>query len=77
MKCFFLFLEPKILSHWLFFLLVPRGIIGKFWNHMVDLFNSWRIHSLFITKIPWQKKSQIIQLQCMEIYIIKLVLVIR
>ena len=37
------FLEPIAKKYlvvvWLFFLLVRQGIIGKFWNHMVDLFN--------------------------------------
>ena len=75
------FLEPIAKKYlvvvWLFFLLVRQGVIGKFWNHMVDLFNSWRIHSLFYYKNLLQKKSQIIQPQCMEIYIIKPILVIK
>ena len=56
------FLEPIAKKYlvvvWLFFLSAQQGIIGKFWNHMVELFNSWRIHSLFITKMSFKKSPK-------------------
>ena len=58
------FLEPiakkylPVVVVWLFFLLVRQGVIGKFWNHMVNLFNSWRIHSPFITRISFKKSPK-------------------